>query len=103
MPLQMAGPDANLSLAAGMGVLDRSSGSLGSVSYSFGPSSLCSDIRFALYAALQGTSVMCVCTNKYNTLSSIQPGLTWHRVGGVWVHIFQDHYACCVAAILPGA
>ena len=30
MPLQMAGPDAKLSLAAGMGVLDRS-GSLGSV------------------------------------------------------------------------
>ena len=37
------------------------------------------------------------------SLSSIQPGLTWHRVGGVWVHTFQDHYACCVAAILPGA
>ena len=33
MPMQMAGQDAGLSLAAGMGVLDRSSGSLGSVSY----------------------------------------------------------------------
>ena len=59
MPLQMAGPDADLSLAAGMGVLDRSSGTLGSVSYPSGPWFLRFDLRIALYAAVQGTSVTC--------------------------------------------
>ena len=59
MPLQMADPDAKLSLAAGMGVLDRSSGSLGSVSYPSFPWFLCSDLRLALDAALQGTSFTC--------------------------------------------
>ena len=52
MPMQMAGQDAGLSLAAGMGVLDQSSGSLGSVSYPSYPYFHCSDLRLALYVAL---------------------------------------------------
>ena len=59
MPLQMAGQDAKLSLAAGTGVLDRSSGNLGSVSYPSCPNFPCSNLRLVLYAALQGTSITC--------------------------------------------
>ena len=47
MPLQMAGQDARLSLTAGMGVLDRSSGNLGSVCPSY-PYLLWYDLRFTL-------------------------------------------------------
>ena len=59
MPMQLAGQDAGLSLAAGYQqcVLDRSSGSLGQRLVSF--LSLIPLFRLALYAALQGTSVTC--------------------------------------------
>ena len=55
MPMQMAGQDAGLSLAAGMGVLDRSSGSVSSVSCPSYPWFLCSDLRFTLRSDLRFT------------------------------------------------
>ena len=58
MPLQMAGQEAKLSLTAGMGVLDQSSGSLISVWYPSYPQFLYFDLRLALYAALEG-SITC--------------------------------------------
>ena len=47
MLVQLAGQDARLSLTAGMGVLDRSSGIL-DVWYPAYPSFLYSDLRFTL-------------------------------------------------------
>ena len=120
MPMQMAGQDAGLSLAAGMGVLDRSSGSLGSVSYPSYPlfrlttcalrcatghqryvqvSNWAADIE-GLMHPLAGSCLSQLAMDVMlslpllctPTLSSIQSGLTWPTEGGMWVHTFEDHY-----------
>ena len=119
MPLQMAGPDAKLSLAASMGVLDRSSCSFWQrlvfflsllPLFQLATCTICCArgqhyVQVSNWAAdnegmmqpYAGSGLLAMYVMLSHSslstlrLSLIQPSFTWHRVDGLWVYTFEDH------------
>ena len=131
MPLQIAGQDARSSWTAGLGVLDQSSGSLVSLlsllplfrlmtcalrctighqryvqisEWAADVDGLTHPPASSRFSQLAMDVMLSHPDLSTPVLSSSQSALTWHRMGGVWVHAFEDHYTSYAFRlhVLPG-